>query len=149
MAATRKTTTPRKTAAPKTAAAKAAAAKTTAPKPTAAKAAPRRKPAAKPAPAPAATARGTASRVLNIASFGALAVAVGAALWEAVRRLRGPGNAEHRAPDLALDQARPGPADRAPDAFRPDPTAAVPAGERDAMRPALVVDNRREPAIAG
>ena len=32
----------------------------------------------------------------------------------------------------------PGPGDRAVDAFRPDPTAPVPAAERDALRPALI-----------
>lgn len=32
----------------------------------------------------------------------------------------------------------PGPGDRAIDAFRPDPTAPVPAAERDALRPALI-----------
>lgn len=46
------------------------------------------------------------------------------------------GNAEHAAPDLALDQPRPGTGERAPDAFRPDPTAPVPANERDGLRPA-------------
>lgn len=44
------------------------------------------------------------------------------------------GSGEHAAPDLALGAA---PADRAPEAFRPDPTAPVPPGERDALRPAL------------
>lgn len=46
------------------------------------------------------------------------------------------GNAEHAAPDLALDKPHPGPTDRAPDAFRPDPTAPVPASEREGLRPA-------------
>lgn len=46
------------------------------------------------------------------------------------------GDAEHAAPDLALDQPRPGSEDRAPDAFRPDPTAPVPANEREGLRPA-------------
>ncbi|KAK0340470.1 hypothetical protein LTR94_030380, partial [Friedmanniomyces endolithicus] len=43
--------------------------------------------------------------------------------------------AEHAAPDLAPAAATPGTA-RAPEAFRPDPTAAVPASEREALRPA-------------
>ncbi|MFD1788381.1 hypothetical protein ACFSC3_12440 [Sphingomonas floccifaciens] len=46
------------------------------------------------------------------------------------------GNAEHPAPDLALDKPHPGPTDRAPDAFRPDPTAPVPDSEREGLRPA-------------
>lgn len=50
--------------------------------------------------------------------------------------LSSPRNAEHAAPDLALDAPRPGTGDRAPDAFRPDPTAAVPASEREGLRPA-------------
>lgn len=48
----------------------------------------------------------------------------------------GVGTGEHVPVDLALDKPHPGPNDRAPDAFRPDPTAPVPAGERDALRPA-------------
>lgn len=100
-----------------------------------------RRKAAPAKPAPRRTS--TASQALNAFSLAALAVAAGAAIWEAVRRFRAPGNAEHEAPDLGLDQARPGPGDRAPEAFRPDPTAPVPANERDAMRPALVVDNAK------
>lgn len=42
----------------------------------------------------------------------------------------------HAAPDLALNKERPGPADRAPEAFRPDPTAPVSAADREALRPA-------------
>ncbi|KQM85988.1 hypothetical protein ASE67_08915 [Sphingomonas sp. Leaf23] len=42
----------------------------------------------------------------------------------------------HAAPDLALGKGRPGPADRAPPAFRPDPTAPVTAAERESLRPA-------------
>lgn len=68
-----------------------------------------------------------------------LALAAGAALVGIFARRRqgifGTGNAEHQAPDLALDAPRPGPDDRAPDAFRPDPTAPVPASEREALRP--------------
>jgi hypothetical protein len=44
-------------------------------------------------------------------------------------------SAEHAAPDLALDRPHPGPEDRAPPTFRPDPTAAVTPGEREALRP--------------
>jgi len=74
-------------------------------------------------------------------TLGAAAVAGGAYLarsslkrvWDS---LTAPGNAEHAAPDLALDKPRPGADDRAPDAFRPDPTAPVPASEREGLRPA-------------
>lgn len=41
----------------------------------------------------------------------------------------------HRVPDLEGDK-HPGPHDRAVDHFRPDPTAPVPASEREALRPA-------------
>ena len=47
-----------------------------------------------------------------------------------------PGTAEHVPTDL-MGAEHPGPEDRAVDAFRPDPTAAIPEGERDAFRPAL------------
>ena len=43
----------------------------------------------------------------------------------------------HAAPDLEGDTHRAA-TDRAPDAFRPDPTAPVPASERDALRPATL-----------
>jgi hypothetical protein len=84
-------------------------------------------------------------------SIGAAAVAAGAAVigYAAMRR-RGPGNAEHGAPDLALDQPHPGPDHRAPEAFRPDPTAPVPANEREGLRPATgpapsIMPGRTEP----
>lgn len=70
-------------------------------------------------------------------SIGAAAIAAGAAvIGYAAMRLRGPGNAEHEAPDLAVDKLHPGPHDRAPDAFRPDPAAPVPENEREGLRPA-------------
>lgn len=93
-------------------------------------------PAAKPAPAPAPA---RSSRVLGVFSIGALAIAAGAVLFEGFRRFGRPGDAEHAAPDLALDAPRPGSdGARAPVDFRPDPTAPIPANERDAFRPALV-----------
>jgi hypothetical protein len=46
------------------------------------------------------------------------------------------GSAEHVPTDLMGD-THPGFEDRAVDAFRPDPTAPIPEGERDAFRPAL------------
>ncbi|MDE0879281.1 MAG: hypothetical protein OSB00_11570 [Sphingomonas bacterium] len=42
----------------------------------------------------------------------------------------------HAAPDLSPDTPRPGPDDRAPEAFRPDPTAVPTNAERDALVPA-------------
>lgn len=48
-----------------------------------------------------------------------------------------PSGAEHPAPDLAPDAPRPGTnGTRAPEAFRPDPTAPVPENERESLRPA-------------
>lgn len=67
---------------------------------------------------------------------GVIAAGLGAALrfgW--LDRLLGKRGAEHAAPDLAADAPVPG-TNRAPDAFRPDPTAAVPSSEREALRPA-------------
>ncbi len=71
---------------------------------------------------------------LRTIALAATGVAIG--LFGVVLARRRPGNAEHAAPDLALDRPRPGPSDRAPEAFRPDPTAPVPASEREALRPA-------------
>jgi hypothetical protein len=77
------------------------------------------------------------SRKPAILSIAALALVAGGSLLALFgRRLRPSGGAEHAAPDLALDKPHPGPNDRAPEAFRPDPTAPVPAGERDGLRPA-------------
>lgn len=93
-------------------------------------------PAAKPRarkPAPPSTA----SRALSVVSFGALAIAAGAAVVELVRRLAARREG-HAAPDLAPGGPHAGPGDRAPDAFRPDPTAPVSAGDREALRPALM-----------
>ena len=70
------------------------------------------------------------------AAVGAVASAIGAALHLGLLDRFFPGDAEHKAPDLALDKPHPTAADRAPDAFRPDPTAPVPASEREALRPA-------------
>ena len=139
---TKKTTTAKpasaKAAAPKPARKSAAA------KPAAPKSAPR-KPAAKAAtpkasakPKPAAKPEASLpSKALGVFSIGAAVVAVGAAIVETVRRLRGRSGEGHEAPDLALDHER-GTGDRAPEAFRPDPTAPVPASEREALRPATM-----------
>lgn len=73
------------------------------------------------------------------AAVGAVASLVGAALhfglFDRLFAAR-PKGGEHPAPDLAPDQPHPGPDHRAPVDFRPDPTAPVPASERDSLRPA-------------
>ena len=52
---------------------------------------------------------------------------------------RAPANpAEHAAPNLAPARPHPGPADRAPEAFRPDPTAVPTKAEYDSLRPATL-----------
>lgn len=68
-----------------------------------------------------------------IVALGAGAIAIGGALFAL---LRGRGNpADHAAPDLAADAPRPG-TNRAPEAFRPDPTAVPSKAEYDSLRPA-------------
>ncbi len=71
-----------------------------------------------------------------VTAIGAVASAVGAALHFGLFDRFFPGDAEHSAPDLEGD-SHPGPHDRAPVAFRPDPTAPVPRSERDGLRPAI------------
>lgn len=107
----------------------AASAKATAPKAAAPKAAKPRV-AARKAPAPQPR-----RRVGLISAVAVGIIAAGSAIALFGRRLLEPGNAEHAAPDLALDEPR-DPFGRAPDAFRPDPTAPVPASEREGLRPA-------------
>ena len=74
--------------------------------------------------------------IVAATAVGAVIAGVSAAIgmgW--LNRFVPAGNAEHDAPDLAADAPTPG-STRAPDAFRPDPTAPVPASERDGLRPA-------------
>ena len=72
------------------------------------------------------------SIVIGVAAgLGAIAAIV-AGFVAVTRRTR---SAEHAAPDLAADAAPVG-SQRAPEAFRPDPTAPVPESEREALRPA-------------
>lgn len=77
-----------------------------------------------------------AARTLGITllSAGAATIGIGAAaaLWLLRRQ---PNPAEHAAPDLAPGAPEPG-TTRAPEAFRPDPTAIPTAGERESLRPA-------------
>lgn len=82
-------------------------------------------------------ARQGASLSLGTLSIGAAVAAVAAAGFAVLRlRRQASDGAEHVPTDL-MGETHPGPDDRAIDAFRPDPTAPVPAGERDAFRPAL------------
>ena len=77
------------------------------------------------------------NRTVTAVSVGAAVLAIGGAIAAIFARRRdNAGSAEHPAPDLARDQPHPGPEARAPIDFRPDPTAPVPPGERDALRPA-------------
>ena len=82
--------------------------------------------------------RKAASVALPIAATGAAVLAAGGLLFGLWRRLAAQGTAEYLAPDLGLSEPRPGTSGRAPAAFRPDPTAPVPAGEREALRPATM-----------
>ena len=72
---------------------------------------------------------------INALSIGAAAIGLGGALLAVFLRSKA-NPAEHAAPDLALDTPRPGATDRAPDAFRPDPTAVPTKAEREPLRPA-------------
>lgn len=86
-----------------------------------------------------------ASRALPIAAAAGLVGAALAGLGLLLRRRKPAsrdgsfGTGEHRAADLAPAATGTSPArpERAPEAFRPDPTAPVPPEERDALRPAL------------
>lgn len=77
--------------------------------------------------------RGRTLRALGVSALVAGGVSLIGIL--ALRRAGSLGEAGHAAPDLALDQPRPGTEDRAPVEFRPDPTAAVPQAERESLRP--------------
>jgi hypothetical protein len=73
------------------------------------------------------------NRTIGAALIGVAALAIGTLFRSRIKSaLR--ADAGHEAPDLAFDAATPG-TTRAPDAFRPDPTASVPALEREALRP--------------
>ena len=68
---------------------------------------------------------------------GTAAVGLGAAAIALLFFSRKQSNpAEHAAPDLAVDAPPVDIHTRAPDAFRPDPTAVPSAEEREALRPA-------------
>ena len=69
------------------------------------------------------------------AAAAAAAIGLGGALLAVFLRSK-KNPAEHAAPDLALDKPRPSADDRAPAAFRPDPTAVPTKAERESLRPA-------------
>lgn len=72
---------------------------------------------------------------VGLLAAGAAAIGLGAALGAALLfRSRRPEG--HPAPDLAADQPAPTAHTRAPEHFRPDPTAVPTAEEREALRPA-------------
>jgi hypothetical protein len=73
---------------------------------------------------------------LGTALGAAAAVVGGALLYDVAARKTFRRQDGHKAPDLDEDKPHPGPDHRAPEAFRPDPTAPVPAFERDALAPA-------------
>jgi len=81
--------------------------------------------------------RNLAIGAATVVGFGAAAV-VGALKSGLLDRFF-PAIEGHDAPDMALDAAAPGTA-RAPDAFRPDPTATPSAGERESLRPPTGVE---------
>ena len=69
-----------------------------------------------------------------VTAIGAVATALASALHFGLFDRLFPAKEGHAVPDLERD-THPGPDDRAVDAFRPDPTAPVPASEREALRP--------------
>lgn len=74
--------------------------------------------------------------VSTLRTVGMAAIGICAGLVGVLLARKRPDTAEHAAPDLAVDRARPGADSRAPVAFRPDPTAPVPASELEGLRPA-------------
>lgn len=68
---------------------------------------------------------------------GAIIGAVAAGVYGLFKLGRGSGTAGGHVPTDLMGDRHPGAEDRAIDAFRPDPTAPIPASERDAFRPAL------------
>jgi uncharacterized protein HemX len=91
-------------------------------------------PAKRAAPKPAAAK--PAARGIGPVSVGALLAAAGAAAYGLYRFVtRRP--AEGTVPTDLLGDSHPDGSARAPEAFRPDPTAPVPASEREQFRPAL------------
>jgi hypothetical protein len=84
----------------------------------------------------AAQPSGGKALAIGTLSIGAALGAIVAGVFGLRKLAEARGSAEHVPTDLLGDE-RPEPGDRAPVDFRPDPTASIPAGERDAFRPAL------------
>lgn len=81
-----------------------------------------------------ASSRGAAFGAVSIGAAVSVLAAGAYGLYQLVRRM--PRNGEHVPTDL-FGESHPDGSDRAPIDFRPDPTAPVPASERDQFRPAL------------
>lgn len=115
---------------------------TTARKPAASKSGTRKAPARK---APARTKAAPPARTAHSASMTALgtlaAATLGAVAYGAWRLFRRP--VEGTEPTDLMGAGHPDGSERAIEAFRPDPTAPVPAAERDQFRPALAVADRQ------
>lgn len=88
------------------------------------------------AKSPAAPSGSGKALAIGTLSIGAALGAIVAGMFGLRKLAEARGSAEHIPTDL-LGEERPEPGDRAPVDFRPDPTAPIPAGERDAFRPAL------------
>lgn len=73
---------------------------------------------------------------VGLLSAGAAAIGIGATLLAVVLRRARPTPEGHPAPDLSPKAPAPAPETRAPEHFRPDPTAVPTAEEREALRPA-------------
>lgn len=92
--------------------------------------------ATKQSPRPSSNDDHSPSRLIAAAAalgVGAIAAVIGLALRRSAAAA--PSGGEHAVPDLAADAPVPG-TNRAPHAFRPDPTAPVPEFERESLRPA-------------
>ncbi|MEG3163047.1 hypothetical protein U1701_00395 [Sphingomonas sp. PB2P19] len=77
----------------------------------------------------------------TLLATGAAALGLGGALLTLFLSAKKANPNEHAVPDLAPGKPHPGPTDRAPEAFRPDPTAVPTAEEREALRPATMSIN--------
>lgn len=98
---------------------------------------PGRKPAS-PSPSPASAAKPASSIPTGwkLGALGAFVAGAGAALAVGLRRFLLPGRPdEGHVPTDLLGDRHPGPDDRAPVDFRPDPTAPVSDADREALRP--------------
>lgn len=133
-------TTPRKPAAPKPSAKPKSAAKPRTKTAASADAAPKPKPAAKPRAKAAARKPAAATPKIGALTIGASLAALGAAALGIYRYVtRRP--AEGVVPTDLMGDSHPDGSERAIPEFRPDPTAEIPAGDREQFRPALVRDS--------